>query len=429
MSKPAEILVVDDMPANLEVVMETLSSAGYEVAATTSGERALKRLQTYLPDLILLDVQMPGIDGFETCRQIKSNATTAEIPVIFITALSDSESIAKGFSLGAVDYITKPFREVEVLARIKTHLDLRNLTKNLEQQVKKRTADLSEALQQLQSSQIQLVQNEKMAALGNLMAGVAHEINNPIGFIGSNISAAQEYLQDLLQAIALYQQNCYSVHTELAEELERLDLEFIIEDFPKIIKSMQVGVERICEIGTSLRIFSRTDTDAKTEFDLHEGINSTLSILKYRLKANEHRPAIEVVKNFGNIPEVKCYPGQINQVFMNILANAIDTLDENTQNKSFDEIEQTPNCITLATELSEDRQTVIVKIMDNGMGMTEAVKAKIFEQGFTTKEVGKGTGLGMAIAAQIVQEKHGGAIACQSELGKGTEFTISLPVS
>ena len=282
-----------------------------------------------------------------------------------------------------------------------------------------------QALKDLQKTQLQLVQNEKMAALGNLVAGVAHEINNPIGFIGGNINAALKHLQDLLDGLSVYRENA-SISDEMAEQLENLDLEFIAEDFPKLIASMQTGCDRIRQIGTSLRTFSRTDTDKKTEFNLHEGLDSTLLILKYRLKANEERPAIEIVKNYGEIPQVKCYPGQLNQVFMNLLANAIDALDESNVGFSYQDIEKNPNRIHIKTE--RDKERIIVKISDNGKGMSERVKARIFEQGFTTKGVGKGTGLGMAIAKAIVEEKHGGAIACLSELGKGTEFIISLPL-
>ena len=171
-----------------------------------------------------------------------------------------------------------------------------------------------------------------MATLGNLVAGVAHEINNPVGFIGGNISAAQEYLQDLFEIIALYQENA-SLPESIIEEIEDLDLDFITEDFPKLIASMRTGCERIRKISTSLRTFSRTGTNEKTEFNVHEGIDSTLLILKYRLKANEFRPAIEIIKNYGNVPEVKCYAGQINQVFMNLLANAIDAFEEDNQGK------------------------------------------------------------------------------------------------
>ncbi|MBP0024228.1 MAG: AAA family ATPase [Roseofilum sp. SID2] len=288
--------------------------------------------------------------------------------------------------------------------------------------------NLQQVLTDLQQTQLQLVQNEKMATLGSLVAGIAHEINNPVSFIGGNISAAQEHLQDLLEILALYQDNA-SIPPSIAEAIEDLAPEFIAEDFPQLIASMQIGCDRIGNISTSLRTFSRKDTDTKTEFNLHDGIDSTLLILKYRLKANQKRPAMEIITNYGKIPQVKCYPGQINQVFMNLLANGIDALEECNQGKTFEQIEQDPNRITIETQLSADRQTVTIAIVDNGTGMPEEVKKRIFEQGFTTKAVGKGTGLGMAIAHQIVVEKHGGAISCRSELGQGTEFIISVPVN
>ena len=286
-----------------------------------------------------------------------------------------------------------------------------------------------QAVENLQDAQLQLVQHEKMAVLGNLVAGVAHEINNPIGFIRGNLSAAQEYLENLLALLALYQIKYPNPDAELAAELVDRDLEFIREDFPQLIESMQTGCDRIGHISTSLRIFSRTDVASKTEFNLHEGLDSTLLILKYRLQGNETRPAIQITRNYGNLPLVQCYVGQINQVFMNVFANAIDALEESNTGKSFAQIDQTPNRIIVTTDLSGDGQNVLVKIADNGTGIPAEAKAKLFEQGFTTKEVGKGTGLGMAIARQIVEEKHGGAIDCQSELGAGTEFIISLPIS
>ncbi|MEM9539162.1 MAG: AAA family ATPase [Cyanobacteria bacterium P01_E01_bin.42] len=286
-----------------------------------------------------------------------------------------------------------------------------------------------QALTDLQQAQLQLVQSEKMAGLGNLMAGVAHEINNPLGFIGGNVDILQNNLADLSAILQSYQEELPNPSPELAEEIEELDLYFLLEDIPKTLSSMQEGVKRIRNISTSLRTFSRTDTDQKTEFNLHEGLDSTLLILKYRLKANEERPAIEIVRNYGDIPAIKCYAGQLNQVFMNILANAIDALDESNEGKNYEEIKKAPNCITITTKLSKDKTKTIVGIADNGMGMPGEVRERIFEQGFTTKTVGKGTGLGMAIAHQIITKKHGGAIACQSELGKGTEFIISLSIS
>ena len=283
-----------------------------------------------------------------------------------------------------------------------------------------------QALRDLQQAQLQLVQSEKMATLGNLVAGVGHEINNPIGFISGNINAAQRHLQDLLSALALYQQKYPDSEADLAEDLAELELDFIAEDFPKLITSMRTGIERIRQISISLRTFSRKDTEKKSAFNLHEGIESTLLILKYRLKANEKRPEIQIIKEYGDLPEIKCYPGQLNQVFMNLLANAIDALEESREGLSFPEIEANPQQIHIKTEVKE--QEAILRISDNGKGMSQEVQARIFEQGFTTKGVGKGTGLGMAIARQILEEKHEGTIVCLSELGKRTTFIISLPL-
>ncbi|MDB9511619.1 HAMP domain-containing sensor histidine kinase, partial [Kamptonema animale CS-326] len=201
---------------------------------------------------------------------------------------------------------------------------------------------------------------------------------------------------------------------------------YIIEDLPKMIDSMQLGCDRIQGISTSLRTFSRVDKDYKVPFNIHEGIDSTILILKYRLKANDERPAIEVVKDYGNISAIECFPGQLNQVFMNIIANAIDALEESNINRSFAEIKANPNRITIQTSLVDNQ--VKISIADNGQGMNEEVKAQIFDHLFTTKAVGKGTGLGLAIARQIVEEKHGGSLNVNSILGEGTEFIITLPI-
>ena len=426
MSSPELILVVDDTPANLEVICETLSDAGYIVATAINGDRALKRVQAYPPDLILLDVQMPGIDGFETCQRLKAEPKTATIPIIFMTALSDAQSKEKGFELGAVDYITKPFQEQEVLARVKTHLQLRQLTKNLEQRVAEQTADLEAALIQLQQSQIHLVQKEKMSALGNLVAGVAHEINNPLGFIAANLKPAQNYIKDLFQVIALYQKELVAPSATIQAFLKEIDLEYLQEDLPKLIDSMQEGVDRINAISISLRTFSRSDCEIPIPYNTHGGIDSTILILKHRLKANESRPEIQVITDYGDLPQVECFAGQLNQVFMNLLANAIDALEESNTGRSFAQIKAKPNQITVKTQLSQSHAAI--GIQDNGTGMTDAVKQKIFEHLFTTKGVGQGTGLGLAIARQIVVQKHSGTLEVNSTLGEGTEFVISIPV-
>jgi len=421
------ILVVDDTTTNLQIVFQILTDAGFKVVTEVNGEKALKQVEYRLPDLILLDVMMPKIDGFETCKKLKQNAETCDIPVIFMTGNSDTDSKIKGLNIGAVDYITKPFHEEELLARIKTHLQLRNLTKTLENRVAERTAALSKALKDLQESQIQLVQTEKMSALGQLVAGVAHEINNPVGFIHGNLGHASVYFQAMTKLIELYQQHYPHPVAEIQEEIAGMDLQHILSDLPQLISSMKEGVQRIRNISTSLRNFSRADSDRQVYCNIHDGIDSTIMILKHRLKASECRPNIEVIKNYGNLPDLECFSGQLNQVFMNILANAIDALEESNLGRSYIEIETNPNKILIETSLTEDNY-VLIRIKDNGVGMSPEVQQKIFDHLFTTKPVGQGTGLGLSIARQIVVEKHKGTLEVNSAPGQGSEFIIKLPI-
>jgi signal transduction histidine kinase len=419
------ILVVDDNPANTKVLFDTLREAGHRVLVAKSGEVALERLQSATPDLILLDVMMPGIDGFETCRRLKADAVTQAIPVIFMTALADTEDKTQGFSLGAVDYITKPFQQEEVLARVHLHLQLYNLTQGLEQRVRDRTVELESILEQLRQSQLQLIQNEKMSALGNLIAGVAHEINNPVGFISGNLKHAQKYIDHLLEFIDFYLEQ-YPPDAAAQEKIAKLELTYLRQDLPKLISSMKAGTDRIQHISTSLRTFSRSDSDRPVLCNIHDGIDSTLLILKHRLKENELRPEIEIIKHFGDLPQIECYAGQLNQVFMNLIANAIDALEELSEGRGFSEIEQNPNQIRITTALREKQITV--QIQDNGIGIAAEMQQQVFDHLFTTKEVGKGTGLGLAIAHQIITEKHQGSITVNSAPGQGTEFIITLPI-
>ena len=292
--------------------------------------------------------------------------------------------------------------------------------------ITEKSQELMQALQNLQQTQLQMIQAEKMSALGNLVAGVAHEINNPVGFLSGNIVPALNYVNDLFSLLDLYQRKYPQPDSEIQEEIETLELEYIREDLPKLIDSMKEGVKRIRDISNSLRTFSRADSDRSVACNIHDGIDSTIMILKHRLKSGQSRPEIAVIKNYGDLPRVECYAGQLNQVFMNILANAIDALDESNYGRSFEDIKAHPNYITITTLIENNWVKII--IADNGRGMSEEVKNKIFDHLFTTKEVGKGTGLGLAIARQIVVEKHGGVIAINSTLGQGTEFVISLPI-
>ncbi|MEH1866259.1 MAG: ATP-binding protein [Nostoc sp.] len=298
-----------------------------------------------------------------------------------------------------------------------------------EAQLRQQAQDLEKAIQELQQAQMQIIQSEKMSALGNLVAGVAHEINNPVGFLNGSLSNATEYVQDLLQHLYHYQKAYPNPLSNIQDHAKEIDLEFLNEDLPKLILSMKGATERVKDISTSLRTFSRSDTDNPVEFNLHEGLDSTLLILKYRLKANNQRPEIQVVRLYDNIPVVTCFSGQLNQVFMNILANAIDALEESSQGQSYEYLKQNPNLITIKTGLTEDRKSVTVRIKDNGIGMTEDVKQKIFQHLFTTKGVGKGTGLGLAIARQVVVDKHYGHLDCVSSLGNGSEFIIQIPLN
>jgi PAS domain S-box-containing protein len=301
-----------------------------------------------------------------------------------------------------------------------------------------KATQLEAALRELQQTQSQLIQSEKMSSLGQLVAGVAHEINNPLNFIHGNLTHINQYAKDLLNLIQLYQEYYTRPAGKIQAETEAIDLEFIKEDLPKILSSMTMGTDRIRQIVLSLRNFSRAEQTERKWVDIHEGLDNTLLILGHRLKDKGHRPSIEVIKEYGNLPLVQCYAGQLNQVFMNILTNAIDALEMRNESWAMDQDPESSyfqlSCpqsqlpkIWIRTEVNESHQLVI-RIADNGLGMTQEIQRRIFDPFFTTKPIGSGTGLGMSISYQIVVEKHGGQLQCISAPAQGTEFLISIPI-
>lgn len=349
----------------------------------------------------------------------------------FIACMEEHESIARFESQvyrkdGSIIWVSENARAIRdangrLLYYEGTAEDI-TPTKQTEAQLRKQTVQLEQTLRELQKAQSQLVQSEKMSSLGQLVAGVAHEINNPVSCIYGNLPHADRYIQDLLGLLLLYIKHYPQPNAEIQAQAEEIDLEFAIEDLPKVMDAMQQGAERIREIVSSLRNFSRLDEGLLQPVDIHEGIDSTLLILQHRLKAKGCFPGIQVIKEYGNLPLVECYSGLLNQVFMNVLGNAIDALEmENRENNQF----LTPT-IWIRTEVVDNY--AIVKIADNGPGMTEDVRQRLLEPFFTTKPLGKGTGLGLSISCQIVEEKHKGKLKCISALGEGSEFAIEIPL-
>lgn len=414
-----DAVIVTDMQGNFLFT----NTPAEEFLGIDQAEQSLhswaKKWHVYLPDQttpypLALFPLIQAIQG-ETLNASELFARSPHTPQgnwfsVTARALVSSEGERQGGI--AVFHNITPLKQVELALR---ESELRS---------REQATQLKQALNDLQKMQTQLVQTEKMSSLGQLVAGIAHEINNPVNFIYGNLTHAKQNVAELLNLMELYREHYPDPHPDIDAEAEEIDLPFIMEDLPKLLSSMKVGADRIREIVSSLRTFSRMDEADMKSVDIHGGLDSTLMILQNRLKAKPDASEIQVIKDYGDLPLVECYAGQLNQVFMNILSNAIDALEDGRSETHKDKIP----CVTIQTQLLEGDR-VSIRIADNGQGMPPHVRHQLFDPFFTTKPVGRGTGMGLSISYQIVTEKHGGTIECESEEGKGTTFNIVIPLT
>ncbi|WP_374247262.1 ATP-binding protein [Zoogloea sp.] len=407
------ILIVDDNPTNLRTLGELLRPF-YRVRLADSGAEALRIAGSGTPpDLILLDVMMPGMDGYEVLHKLQADEATRHVPVIFVTALHDEDSELRGFELGAADFIHKPVRAAIALSRIRAQLDAKAARDSLRTSNRSIVSQMEEGARQLELAQMQLLQSEKMASIGQLSAGIAHEINNPIGFVASNLSTLAQYLQDLLTVAGLCaddpgSRDASAILAEVRAQLRRMDFDFLRQDVADLVAETREGVERVRRIVADLKGFSHSGDSEWQWADLHAGLDSTLNIAR-----NEFKYHCTLVKDYGELPHVRCIPSQLNQVFMNLVVNAAQAIEGEGQ-------------IAVRTACTGDNG-VEISVTDTGAGIDADKLPRIFEPFYTTKPVGKGTGLGLSLSWGIV-ERHGGTIRVFSEPGKGTTFTVNLPI-
>jgi two-component system NtrC family sensor kinase len=409
----ATILLVDDEATNLSLLGQFLTP-NYQVLVATNGLRALQMAEaTPKPDLILLDVMMPDMDGYQVISQLKANPNTQDIPVIFVTALSSDAEEELGFKLGAVDFIYKPCHLSILLARVRTQLKLKSANdwmKNrnlfLEEEVERR-------YQENQAVHLQLLQSEKLAAIGQLAAGIAHEINNPIGFVNSNLNTLNTYLQDIFSILdacdkALLDGAASANAIQKFQDLkQQKQLDFLHQDIPELIAESRDGLSRVRDIIQDLKDFAHTSSNDWVLTNVHKGLDSTLNIIFNELKYH-----CTIHKHYGDIPQILCMPSQLNQVFMNLLINAAQAIE-------------TKGDIHIRTGC--DEREIWVEFSDNGKGIAPENLTRLFEPFFTTKPVGKGTGLGLSISQNIVR-KHDGRIEVSSKSGEGSTFRVWLPI-
>lgn len=418
------ILVVDDTPTNLSVLSEALKGVGFTVAIETDGESAIEQVKYNPPDLILLDVIMPGLDGFETCQRMKASASTQDIPVIFMTALSDPMDKVKGLSIGAVDYITKPFQQEEVLARVRTHLQLRNLTKTLEEQnivlkkeIEQRVEaerELNKTLNQLKAAQKQIIAQEKLASLGSLTAGIAHELKNPLNLINNFAVIAADLCQELLPEI--------EPKLKTLPESELATIRELLSDIEESVNSINQQGQRADNIISSMLMHARQEGSKRQLTELNVLLAESIQFAVKSFRATLNKFSIEIETDYDkSIEQIEIIPQSLSRAFINLINNACYAAN-NKRKKLSPEFKPK---LTIKTQNLD--QAVEIRIRDNGQGIPPELLDKIFEPFFTTKPTGEGTGLGLSMTHDIIVGQHQGEIKVESELGVYTEFIILLP--
>ncbi len=416
------VLVVDDAPEIVQLLSSQLTGQGYDVSAAHNGREALEVAAASPPDVILLDVKMPGMDGIEVCRRLKADRQLGAIPVILVTVKDADEDVVAGLDAGADDYVIKPFNNEILSARLRSAARAKGAHDTIARMNEELRAEIAERklLEQ------ELAQSQKMEAVGRLAAGIAHEVNTPIQYLGDNAHFLQGAFDDIGKLVAMLHWLLETakhgtvtgeVLDDLEEALRRADLDYLANEIPKAIEQSLEGVECVAGIVRAMKEFSHPGCGRRDAVDLNRAIRNTLTI-----SHNEWKHVADVVTDFDpELPPVACLPGDLNQAILNVIINAAQAVADAVRHGP-----QPKGTITVRTR--RDGDWVEVRIEDNGGGIAEDVRSKVFDPFFTTKEVGKGTGQGLAIAYSIITEKHGGTITFESEIGRGTCFIIRLPV-
>ncbi|MCC7262463.1 MAG: hybrid sensor histidine kinase/response regulator [Candidatus Latescibacteria bacterium] len=413
MHQGSRLLIVDDTPQNLQVLGGILREQGYKLSVAQSGAQALEVARRVLPELILLDVMMPEMDGFEVCRHLKADPATAEIPVIFLTAKTEAEDVVRGFELGAVDYVTKPFNPPELLKRVQTHLELALLRRDLEKQVEEKTS--------------QLLQAQRLESMGQLAAGIAHEVNSPMQFIGNNTDFLSQALEELAalrrQYHQLYEQARIggAVAPELLEKmavaLEACEVEYLDSETERALGKIQEGVKRVVEIVEGMRELAHPGGREKVAADLNHLVHSAITVCR-----NEWKYVADLTLDTDpGLAPVQCFPGELSQCIVNLVVNAAHAIAEAAG----------PGGAKgqIGVSLRPAGPWAEIRVEDNGTGIPPEVQPRIFDFLFTTKEFGKGTGQGLSLVQRVIRDHHAGEVCFETAMGKGTTFLLRLPLS